>query len=70
MAKIPTTDTLITDIRALQARVALLETALRSAVAYIALAPANPRNGDVWVQTSDNTFRVRINGVSKTVTVT
>lgn len=33
-------------------------------------APSSPQNGDIWVDTGDNTLKVRINGVTKTVTVT
>lgn len=63
-------DTAGRDLRRLEQRVALLENARRSAIAVIAADPTNPRNGDVWLRTSDNTYRVRINGVTRTVTVT
>lgn len=32
--------------------------------------PSAPQNGDIWVDTGDNTLKVRINGVTRTVTVT
>jgi len=32
--------------------------------------PANVRNGDMWIDKNTNTLKVRINGVTKTVTVT
>ena len=48
----------------------LLSRSSLSAVAVAAALPPNPRNGDVWLRTSDNTYRVRINGVTRTVTVT
>lgn len=31
-------------------------------------APSSPVNGDVWVDTGDNTLKVRINGATRTVT--
>ncbi len=33
-------------------------------------APSAPQNGDMWVETGTNTLKVRINGVTKTVTIT
>jgi hypothetical protein len=33
-------------------------------------APSAPQNGDMWVETGTNTLKVRINGVTKTVTLT
>lgn len=33
-------------------------------------APSSPSNGDIWVETGTNTLKVRINGATKTVTVT
>jgi hypothetical protein len=33
-------------------------------------APSSPSNGDMWVETGTNTLKVRINGVTKTVTLT
>lgn len=33
-------------------------------------APSSLSNGDMWVDTGDNTLKIRINGVTKTVTVT
>ena len=70
MAEVLYPDTLGRDLQRLEQRVALLENSQRSAVAVVAADPVNPRNGDVWLRTSDNTYRVRINGVTRTVTVT
>jgi hypothetical protein len=33
-------------------------------------APSTPVDGDMWVETGTNTLKVRINGVTKTVTLT
>jgi len=33
-------------------------------------APSSPVNGDMWVETGTNTLKVRINGATKTVTLT
>jgi hypothetical protein len=33
-------------------------------------APSAPSDGDIWVETGTNTLKVRINGVTKTVTLT
>lgn len=33
-------------------------------------APSSPQDGDMWVETGTNTLKVRINGVTKTVTLT
>ena len=70
MAEVLYPDTIGREIRRLEQRIALLENSQRSAVAVVVYDPANPRNGDVWLRTSDNTYRVRINGVTRTVTVT
>lgn len=51
-------------------RLGLLESARRSQVAVVPADPANPVDGDMWVRTSDNTLHVRVNGVTKTVTIT
>jgi urease accessory protein UreE len=32
--------------------------------------PTNVRDGDVWIDSSTNTLKVRINGVTRTVTIT
>ena len=32
--------------------------------------PTTPVNGQMWQNTTSNTFKIRINGVTKTVTVT
>ena len=68
MAKVLLPDSLGGEIARLERRIALLENALRSAVAVVPADPANPRNGDTWV--TGTTFRVRIAGVTRTVTVT
>ena len=68
MAKVLSPDTLGSEIRRLEQRIAVLENSQRSAVAVVAADPANPRNGDKWV--TGTTFRIRIAGVTRTVTVT
>lgn len=67
MARVLVTDTLGTELAALQRRIALLENALRSSVAVVANDPANPRDGDTWLRTSDETLRARVNGATVTV---
>lgn len=43
----------------------------RGAVALVPqVAPSGPIDGDMWVETGTNALKVRINGVTKTVTVT
>ena len=68
MAKVLSPDTLGSEIRRLEQRIAVLENSQRSAVAVVAADPANPRNGDTWV--TGTTFKIRIAGVTRTVTVT
>ena len=70
MPRINRPDTLGGIIEELQARVAKLENSQRSSVAVVGTDPANARDGDKWVRTSDQTFRIRINGVTRTVTTT
>ena len=67
MAKVLSPDTLGSEIRRLEQRIALLENSQRSAVAVVAADPANPRNGDTWNRTSDSTVRVRLAGTTKTI---
>lgn len=33
-------------------------------------APTTPSNGDIWVESGTNTLKVRINGITRTVTLT
>ena len=68
MAKVLSPDTLGSEIRRLEQRIAVLENSQRSAVAVVAADPPNPRNGDTWV--TGTTFKIRIAGVTRTVTVT
>lgn len=70
MPRINRSDTLGGIIEELQSRISKLENAQRSAVAVVALDPANARDGDKWIRTADQTLRVQINGVVRTVTVT
>ena len=70
MPRINRPDTLGGIIEELQARVAKLENSQRSSVAVVTADPPNARDGDGWLRTSDQTYRVRINGVARTVTVT
>ena len=69
MAEVLYPDTIGREIHRLQHRVALLENALRSAVAVVVNDPPNPRNGDVWLRTSDDTYRMRSNGVTRPIAV-
>jgi hypothetical protein len=36
----------------------------------IASDPVSPVEGEIWINTTSNTLKVRINGVTKTVTLT
>lgn len=69
MSRLNVPDTLGNRIAALEQRIARLENSARSAIAVVPADPANPRDGDVWLRTSDQTYRIRINGVTRTVTV-
>lgn len=65
--RINTTDTIGTELAGVERRLGWLENAQRSAVAVLANDPANPRNGDTWLRTSDQSLRARINGANVTV---
>lgn len=39
-------------------------------IPLIAGDPASPTNGQMWVNTSSGTFKIRIGGVTKIVTIT
>lgn len=69
MSKVLLPDTLGILFDRIGERLGLLESARRSQIAVVPSDPANPVDGDMWLRTSDNTVHVRVNGVTKTVTI-
>jgi len=51
-------------------RVRKLEQPSNTPVITYVGTPTNVRNGDMWIDNTTNTLKVRINGVTRTVTVT
>lgn len=70
MSKPNLPETLGTMIRALEARLRRLEQGQRFQLPILSGAPANPRDGDAWIDSTTNTVKVRVNGVTKTFTIT
>ena len=55
----------------LQSRLRKLETAQRFTAPNVATDPTNPRNGDIWLNTTSNTLKtVDKNGTVRTITWT
>jgi hypothetical protein len=53
----------------LQTRVLKLETTPRFSVPIVATDPTNPRNGDMWINSTTNTLKVRDSaGNTRTIT--
>jgi hypothetical protein len=51
-------------------RLRKLEQPSSTAILVYSGTPPNVRSGDMWIDKSTNTLKVRINGVTRTVTVT
>jgi hypothetical protein len=53
----------------LQTRILKLETTPRFTVPIVATDPTNPRNGDMWINSTTNTLKVRDSvGATRTIT--
>lgn len=71
MARTNTPDTIGSLLAAIVSRVERLERSRRSGgFAVLAADPANPRDGDAWIRSDTGAFRIRVNGVTKTATLT
>ena len=50
-------------------RLLKLENSQRFTVPVVATDPANPRNGDMWINSTSNTLKIKdATGVTKTIT--
>lgn len=53
----------------LQTRILKLETTPRFSVPIVATDPTNPRNGDMWINSTSNTLKVKDSaGTTRTIT--
>jgi hypothetical protein len=53
----------------IQTRLLKLETAPRFSVPVVATDPTNPRNGDMWINSTSNTLKVKDSvGTTRTIT--
>lgn len=64
------TDSLTRLLSGLTQRVTTLENSRRSQVAVVTTDPPYPVDGDIWVRSSDGALRLRVGGVTRTVTLT
>lgn len=63
-------DDLGTVLRTFTSRVERLERSRSFQIPTVVTDPADLEDGDVWINTTSGTLKVRIGGVTKTVTVT
>ena len=53
----------------IQTRILKLETTQRFSVPIVATDPTNPRNGDMWINSTSNTLKVKDSaGTTRTIT--
>lgn len=70
MATINLPNNLTSMFEEINRRIRKIEQPNNTPIISYAGTPSNVRNGDLWIDTTTNTFKVRINGVTRTVTVT